>query len=59
LEESPRLGVGDLQNDQGFPKTQASLEEYRYYLILSKDLGRADTDKLSLNPDEILMSGRF
>jgi four helix bundle protein len=32
---------------------QGSLEECRYYLILSKDLGYADTDKLQIKIDEI------
>lgn len=32
---------------------QGSLEECRYYLILSKDLGYANTDKLQIKIDEI------
>lgn len=32
---------------------QGSLEELRYYLLLSHDLGYADTDCLSTNIDEI------
>ena len=32
---------------------QGSLEECRYYLILTKDLGYADTEQLSLQLDEV------
>lgn len=36
-----------------FNISQASLEEVRYYLILSQDLGYADTANLKANVDEI------
>jgi four helix bundle protein len=46
-----RKGVAD--KARFYNIAQASLEECRYYLILSKDLGYAETEKLSSNLDEI------
>ena len=36
-----------------FNISQGSLEEVRYYLILARDLGYADTANLKINVDEI------
>lgn len=46
-----RKGVAD--KARFYNIAQASLEECRYYLILSKDLRYAETGKLSSNLDEI------
>ncbi|MCG3159519.1 MAG: hypothetical protein JMDDDDMK_00508 [Acidobacteria bacterium] len=46
-----RKGVAD--KARFYNIAQASLEERRYYLILSKDLRYAETGKLSSNLDEI------
>lgn len=46
-----RQGKGD--KIRFYNIAQASLEECRYYLILSKDLGYAETDELAEKLDEI------